>query len=189
MKKTMFHKVLVTAGLITVLAIGFCQGQNNPNRQAGRMGFNSEQMQERMISWVTTDLKLTSDEAKVVVPKIKKLMQIRFSARQEMMSLGEKLAEVLKADKPSAKQIKPILAQIKNKAQETKVQVEAAEKDLKAVITLEQEARLTLAGILNEGVGMGMMGGRGGMMGRGGFGGPGGNRGQRPGGQPQDNQN
>lgn len=188
MKRTMFHKVLVTAGLIAVLAIGVSQGQNNPNRQGGQ-GFNPEQMQERMIGRVTTDLKLTSDEARVVVPKIKKLMQIRFSSRQELMPLSEKLTEALKADKPSTKQIKPILSEIKAKLQKIKTDTEVAEKDLKAVISIEQEARLTLAGILNEGAGMGGRGGFGGRGpggNRGGFGGPGGNRGAQ---QPQDNQN
>lgn len=155
-------------------------GNQQPGFSAGpgsRGGFDPSRFQTRMLEMSTTNVKLTAEEAKVIMPKIEALYNYRFSSMQEIRPLRQDLQDLMESGKASDKAVKQVLDKIKTKAAELKKKSDELENSLKSVLTIQQEAQLTLNGVITNGVtGMGFGGGR--MMGGpGGFGGRGGNRG------------
>lgn len=148
------------------------QGQQRNNRQGDRPQFDPQQMMERMIKQVIERLKLSEEESAVIKPQIENLMKMRTDQSQGMRDLLDKLQKAI--DAKDTDQIKTALTAVKAKRAENKSAIEKAEKELTELLTLEQEATLTVLGIVNsDGMGMGF---------RGGPGGPGGNN-QRQGNQ------
>lgn len=166
-------KKLSIAGLCVVLGLATCglvMAQNNGGGRAGGRGnFDPAQMQERMLDRATTDLNLSEAEAKIIVPKIQKVLAARFANGDDRRTLRDGLRDLLQDPKSSDKAIKQQLDKIKAAEAAVKKTTDAAEADLKSVLTVRQEAQLTEAGLIN---GIGGFGGFGG--GRGGRGGPGG---------------
>jgi hypothetical protein len=179
-------KTITMAGLCVVLGLTTCgivMAQDNNGGGGGRGGrggggggnFDPAQMQARILDRATTDLGLKPEEATIIVPKIEKVLSSRFSSFDDMRTLRDGLRDLLQDPKSSDKAVKQQLDKIKALNAQLKKSSEAAEADLKAVLSVRQEAQLTEAGIINGGAGGGGFGGRGGRGGPGGGGGRGGN--------------
>jgi Spy/CpxP family protein refolding chaperone len=183
MKFNQALKVLVSCLVISLfvgVVLVMAQEQPPPPPGGGR-NFDPAQMQARMLERSTTNLKLTAEESKVIMPKIEALMNYRFSSMQELQPLRQDLRDLVDSGKATDKAIKQVLDKFKAKATEIKKKTEDMENGLKAVLTVQQEAQLTLNGIITNGVAGGFGGGRG-MGGPGGFGGGRGGRGGNNGG-------
>lgn len=148
----------------------------NRMRQGGTQDrqFDPATMLKQRVDRTMEQLKLPEDEASVLRPMIEKILQTRMDQSQEIRDLTNSLREAVNAK--DTEKIKSSLTNIKAKREANRIKIEAMEKELLEFLTLEQEANLTLSGIVNSD-------GMGGFFG--GFGGPGGpgqDRGNRPGG-------
>jgi Spy/CpxP family protein refolding chaperone len=195
LKKTVLASTLL-AVLVSFSCLAAAQEMGRPPEPpdgGGQRGstqnrpmFDRSRMNEWMLSRATSQMTLTANEAKVIVPKIKKIMDLRFSSMEELRPYQEKLQTSLEAKPVNDKAVKQNLDLLISKAKEIKKKTEAAEEDLKAVLSVRQEAQLVMSGIITEGVsGMGMMGGMGRGMGNRGPGSGMGNRSQDSSNRPQ----
>ena len=125
---------------------------------------------------VMEQLNLSAEESAVLKPMVEDIMRTRMQQSQEMRELITGLREAM--DAKDSGQIKSKLQAVKDKRKEHQKKSEELEKNLIGLLTLEQEAALTVSGIVNSDSGGGMAFGR--------FGGQG-QRGQRnrPGGGQQ----
>lgn len=151
--------------LVIGLLVSFVIAQpvdNQSDRQGGRMGgpggqmgfFDPARMTEMIITRSTTGIPMTAEESKVIVPKIKVLMDLRFNSPRELQTYRDALSEALKQT-GNDKAVKLALDKFKAKCQEIKKKTDAAEADLKSVLTIRQEAELSIRGIISNGVPMG----------------------------------
>ena len=146
------------------------QRQRWQRGEGGRRQFDPAQMIERQTQRAVEQLALSSEEAAVLEPRIKAIVQNWIQRRQEMQPLMQALRTAI--DGGGEAQIKSALEALKAKQKEHKAKSDALQKDLVELLTLPQEAQLTVAGIVNSDGGFG--GGFGGSGGR--FGGGGGGR-------------
>ena len=157
------------------------QQQERGERGEGRRGqFDPAQMAERQTERSIENLNLSDEEAAILVPKIKAIAQHRLQQRQELRPFAQALRTSV--DGGDKAQIKAALKTFKAQQAAQKEKAEALEKDLVELLTVRQEAQLTIAGIVNSDGGFGGFGGR-----RGRAGGGEGRRGNRPD-RPQGNQ-
>jgi hypothetical protein len=156
---------LITVHLIYAQAQQRDGGQN-PQRQ--RQAFDPQQMMERRMQQIMERLKLSDEETKVIKPQIEALTNMRMEQGRETRDVMDKLQKAIDAKEKTP--IEVALKAVKAKRIEQKEKYEKAEKELIELLTVEQEANLTLMGVVNsDGGGMGFRGGPGGP------GGPGGN--------------
>jgi DNA repair exonuclease SbcCD ATPase subunit len=166
--------VLVVGLSLTMLSIVSAQqntgqtGADRQNRQnqQQRTQMDPEAMIQQRLGRIMEQLKPSDEDAAVLKPKIEGLMRIRMTQSQDTRELINSLREAINAK--NTDQIKAKLTEIKSKREENKKKTEAMEKDLTDLLTLNQEALLTVSGIVNSD-------GSGGFFG-GGPGGPGGTR-------------
>lgn len=140
--------------------------------EGGRGQFNLAEMVERQTQRAIEGLNLSNEESTVLTPKIKAIIQQRMRQRQEFRSIAEALRTGIDGDDDT--QIKSALESLKAKRVEQRTTFEALEKELVELLTLRQEAQLTMAGVVNSDGGFGGFGGR-----RNRFGGGDGRRGDR----------
>ncbi len=133
--------------------------------EGGRGQFNLAQMVERQTQRAIEALNLSDEETAVLVPKIKAITQQRMQQRQELRPFAEALRTAV--DGEDDVQIKSALETLKAKRGEQKTTSEALEKELVELLTLRQEAQLTIAGVVNSDGGFGGFGGRRGRFGSG----------------------
>ena len=148
--------------------------------EGGRGQFNLAQMVERQTQRAIEGLNLSDEESKVLTPKIKAIIQQQMRHRQELRSIAEALRTGIDGDDDT--QIKSALESLKAKRVEQRTTSEALEKELVELLTLRQEALLTMSGVVNSDGAFGRLGGR-----RNRFGGGDGRRGDRPN-RPRGNQ-
>ena len=142
-------------------------------RGGGRRGqFNLAEMVERQTQRAIEELSLSEEEKTVFVPRIKAITEHRMGRRQGLRPLGEALRTAV--DSGDNAQIKSALKALKAKQSELETKSESLEKGLIELLTVRQEAQLTITGIVNNSGGFGGFGGR-----RGGAGGGDGRRGGR----------
>lgn len=154
-------------------------GQQRQGRQQGQgRQMDPAAIMERMMERVMEQLNLSAEESAVLKPMIEGVMQTRMQQGQEMRERMTGLREAMNADTKDSGKIGSSLQAIKDKRKEHRKKSEELEKNLTDLLTLEQEAALTISGIVNSDSGGGMAFGR--------FGGQG-QRGQRnrPGGGQQ----
>ena len=176
---------IFTIGLVLVSAYFIsAQEDTRPDRSSreqrargergerGRGQFNVAEMVERQTQRAIEDLNLSDEEAAVLVPRIKAIAQHRLQQRQTLRPLTQALRTSV--DGEDKAEIKSALDALKAQQNEQKTQAEALEKELVELLTVRQEAQLTIAGVVNSDDGGGF-GGR-----RGGFGGGDRRRGDRP---------
>jgi hypothetical protein len=160
---------LITVHLISAQAQQRDAGQN-PQRQRQGQGqaFDPKQMMERRMQQIMERLKLSDEDTKVIKPMIEALTTMRMEQGLVTRDLTDKLQKAIDTKKED--QIKTALTALKDKRKDQKEKYDAAEKELigeNGILTVEQEAILTVMGVVNsDGGGMGF---------RGGPGGPGGN--------------
>ncbi|MBM3212108.1 hypothetical protein FJZ33_07810 [Candidatus Poribacteria bacterium] len=129
--------------------------------------FDPEAMMKRMIDRTMEQLKLPEEEATVIRPMVEKIMRTRTEQSQKTRELMNSLREAVNAK--NNEKIKSTIAEIKAKREKDRAQLDGMEKELTELLTIDQEAALTLSGVVNsDGMGMGFFGG-----GPGGPGGPG----------------
>ncbi len=148
--------------------------------ERGRGQFNVAEMVERQTQRAIENLNLSDEEGAVLVPKIKAIAQHRLEQRQTLRPLTQALRTSV--DGEDKAEIKSALDALKAQQNKQKTKAEALEKELVELLTLRQEAQLTIAGIVNSDGGAGGFGGR-----RGRLGGGDGRRGDRPN-RPRGNQ-
>ena len=152
-------------------------GRQGGGRQGRQM--DPAAMLERRMERIMDQMELSADESAVLKPMIEGILKERTKQSTEMQQIRDDLQKAI--DAKSADQMKAKLAGIKAKRKEHKAKSEEMEKKLLELLSVEQEARLTILGVVN-GDGSGMsFGGFGGFGGRGPGGGPGGPGGGRPG--------
>jgi hypothetical protein len=148
--------VLTAAHVISAQQRGGARGQGP---QQGRR-FDPEQMMERMMERIMERLNLAEDEASVLKPRIEGIIRTRQEQSTEIRELTDALQEAI--DAKDAGQIKAKLDEVKAKRKEHKAKSEAMEKELTELLTVEQEANLTVLGVVNsDGFGFRFGGGRG----------------------------
>ena len=157
--------------------------QQQERRQRGERGrgrFDPAQMAERQTQRAIENLNLSDEESTVLVPRIKAIAQHRLQQRQALRPLTQALRTAVNGENQA--EIKSALDALKAQQNEQQTKADALEKELVELLTLRQEAQLTIAGVVNSDSGFGGFGGR-----RGRLGGGDGRRGNRPD-RPRDNQ-
>ena len=155
------------------------QQERGERRERGRGQFNPAQMAERQTQRAIENLDLSDEETAVLVPRIKAIAQHRLQQRQELRPFTQALRTSV--DSGDSKQIKAALKTFKTQQAAQKEKAEALEKELVELLTVRQEAQLTIAGIVNNDGGFSGFGDRRGRRGDGE-----GRRGNRPN-RPQGN--
>lgn len=149
------------------------QQERGQRGERGRRQFSPAQMAERQTERAIEALNLSDEEATILVPKIKAIAQHRLQQRQELRPFAQALRTSV--DSGDNKQIKSALKTFKAQQAAQKSTAETLEKELVELLTVRQEAQLTIAGVVNSEGGFGGFGGR-----RGRLGGGEGRRGNRP---------
>lgn len=134
------------------------QQERRERGERGRGQFDPAQMAERQTQRAIGDLNLSDEEAAVLVPRIKAIAQHRLQQRQELRPFTQALRTSV--DNGDNKQIKAALKSFKAHQAAQKEKAEALEKELVELLTVRQEAQLTIAGIVNNDSGFGGFGGR-----------------------------
>ena len=156
------------------------QGQEREQRgERGRGQFDPAQMAERQTQRAIEGLNLSDEEAAVLVPRIKAIAQHRLQQRQALRPFTQALRTAV--DGEDNAQIKAALKSFKAQQAAQKTTAKTLETELVELLTVRQEAQLTIAGIVNNDSGFGGFGDRRGRRGDGE-----GRRGNRPN-RPQGN--
>jgi len=143
--------VLVVGLLLTVAHIMSAQqqgGRPGPADQQQRRQFDPEEMMNRMMERIMEQLNLSEEETAVLKPMIEGILRTRFEQNREMQELIDALQEAI--DAKDNDQIKSKLDEVKAKRKEHKAKTEALEKELVELLTLGQEAQLTVSGVVNS---------------------------------------
>jgi len=155
---------VLIVGLVLTTAY-FISAQQDTRRQRprgqreGRPQFNPEEMMRRRVERVMEQLKLSEEEAVVLKPKIEGIMQTRTKQSTGMRTLISDLRKAIEAKDDA--QMKEKLSLVKAKRKEHKAQAETLERELVELLTVKQEAILTVSSIVNSD-GSGLFGGFGG---------------------------
>ncbi len=162
----------MTAAL--ALSAGSLFAQDNGNGGGRRGNFDPAQFQQRMMDNVRDQLGFTNDtDWNAVQPLVQKVMDARrdvgvggmqrlFRGRNnngnqqggrnnpfgQTSPEADALQKAIDADAPAA-QIKDLLAKYKAAQKVKQANLEAAQADLKAVLSVKQEAQATLLGLVN----------------------------------------
>ena len=155
------------------------QRERGQRGERGRGQFNPAEMAERQTQRAVENFNLSDEEAAILVPKIKAIAQHRLQPRQELRPFTQALRTSV--DGGDNGQIKAALKTLKAQQAARREKAEALEKDLVELLTVRQEAQLTIAGIVNNDGGFSGFGDRRGRRGNGE-----GRRGNRPN-RPQGN--
>lgn len=144
-------------------------GPNDMNRNGGPGGgFDPAQFEQRMLEQTRKDLSVTNDdEWAAIQPLVQKVMEARREARgggpgmfgppggpggrggtsAQASSEQQALQKAIDADAP-VPQIKDALAKCRAAHQDKQAKLEAAQKNLKNVLSVKQEAEAVLLGLL-----------------------------------------
>jgi uncharacterized membrane protein YccC len=154
--------LIVSLVLTTVYFISAQQEDSRrqrPGQREGRRQFDPEAMMKQRVDRIVQELNLSEEETVVLKPKIESILQTRRQQSTEMRTLMSDLRTAIDAKNDA--QIKAKLDAVKAKRKEHQAQAEKLEKELVELLTVTQEAQLTIAGIVNSD-GFGFFGGFGG---------------------------
>ena len=124
------------------------QQERGERGERGRRQLDPAQMVERQTQRAIENLNLSDEETAVLVPRIKAIAQHRLQRRQELRPFTQALRTSV--DSGDSKQIKAALKTFKAQQAAQKEKAEALEKELVELLTVRQEAQLTIAGIVNN---------------------------------------
>jgi hypothetical protein len=133
--------------------------RQRPGQREGRRQFDPEAMMKQRLDRIVQQLNLSEDETAVLKPKIESIMQTRTKQSTEIRTLMSDLRTAIDAKNDA--QIQTKLDAVKAKRKEHKAQEEKLERELIELLTVTQEAQLTITGIVNSD-GSGFFGGFGG---------------------------
>ena len=117
-------------------------------RQMRDREMDPEEMMRRSMDRTVEQLNLSEEEATVLKPRIEAILRARFQQSSEMRELTNALQEAI--DAKDDEQIKAKLEEVKAKRKENKAKMEALEKELIELLTVTQEAQLTISGVVNS---------------------------------------
>lgn len=142
------------------------RGQRDPNQMRARM----EQFRQRAAERMKERLGVKDEEWKVLQPRIEKVQQLQRQARggmggrfrrrrpdpgdaareqSEVEKKTEALTSLLDDEASGAPAIKAALGALRKARQKVQQELAAARKELRGVVTVRQEARMVLMGILD----------------------------------------
>jgi len=148
------------------------RGDRGPGRGRGRE-FNPEQMRERMREFISTrlkeQLKVSDEEWGVIEPLADKVMEARRQTRQMPMGRGgpggppppeggdagavrkatDALRQALENETTPVETVKARLDELRAARTAAEADLKKAQDDLRAVLTVRQEAQFVLFGILD----------------------------------------
>ena len=125
------------------------QQQNRGQRRGGgRAQFNPEQMIQRQTERAVENLNLSDEESAILVPKIKAILQHRMQQPQTLRPFAEALRTAVDGNDDA--QVRSTLQALKAKRNEQKTTSETLGKELIELLTVRQEAQLTIAGVVNS---------------------------------------
>ena len=140
--------------------------QGRGNRGGEQRGqFNLEEMVERQTQRAIEELNLSEDEKTVLVPRIKAITEHQIGRRRDLRPLVEALRTAV--DSGDNAKIKSALDALKAKQSQQKTKSDSLQAGVVELLTVRQEAQLTIAGIVNNSGGFGGFGGRRGRIGGG----------------------
>ena len=145
----------VIVGLLGVVLVGQSLAQQQRARPEGRRGF-----QERMVERMKETLEASDEEWKILKPRVEKVLTLsrrRFrpqageSAREQTQveKCQEEVRKVLENKEAKPEEIKQKLTALRKAKEKAKQELAKAQQKLREVLTLRQEARLVLMGLLN----------------------------------------
>ncbi len=133
--------------------------QGRGNRGGEQRGqFNLEEMVERQTQRAIEELNLSEDEKTVLVPRIKAITEHQIERRRDLRPLVEALRTAV--DSGDNAKIKSALDALKAKQSQQKTKSDSLQAGVVELLTVRQEAQLTIAGIVNNSGGFGGFGGR-----------------------------
>ena len=133
--------------------------QGRGNRGGEQRGqFNLEEMVERQTQRTIEEMNLSEDEKTVLVPRIKAITEHQIERRRDLRPLVEALRTVV--DSGDNAKIKSALDALKAKQSQQKTKSDSLQAGVVELLTVRQEAQLTIAGIVNNSGGFGGFGGR-----------------------------
>ena len=160
--KQMLVFVLVVGLVLTSVHIISAQMQDRRQRGTGqqqRRQMDPAQMMERILERTMEPLNLSEEEGAVLQPMIKGLLQKRMDQGIKRREAVNALREAINAK--DAEKVKVKLTEIKAMRKKHREESDKLEKELTELLTLVQEAQLTVSGAINaDGSGMQFGGGR-----------------------------
>ncbi|MBC8234308.1 hypothetical protein H8E77_32565 [bacterium] len=153
MRKFRLLAFALVVGLILTTSYIISAQQREERRQRPGQGqqrrqMDPEQMIQRRIERTMQELKLSEEESAVLKPKIEGLLRTRTEQSRGMRTLIDDLRKAVEAKDDA--QIQAKLAEVKTKRKEHKAKVETLEQGLIELLTLKQEAQLTVSGVVNS---------------------------------------
>ena len=164
----MTRRVLLAMTLGCVMSVGtVALAQDNGNQPQRRGNFDPAQMRERFMNSIKEQLGASDDEWKVLQPKIEKIMTAQRDSRgggffgrrggnrggddqnqTAVQRASAELRQVLENKDTSPEDIDKKLAALREAREKARGELQAAQKDLKDVLTKRQEAVLVTMGML-----------------------------------------
>jgi len=135
--------VLVVGLVLTCVYVP--SAQQGDRRQGRPQQFQRRQMNPEMIM---ERLNLSEEETAVLKPQIEGILQTRMKQSLEMRELIDALQKSIEAKDDA--QIEAKLAEVKAKQKEYKAKIETLENELVKLLTVNQEAQLTILGVINS---------------------------------------
>lgn len=173
-----FALVLISASTTSAQTAGG-GGDPGQGRRGGFRGNPQrfmQMMQQRMLDRIKKQLKVSNDVWAVLKPRVQKLQQMEFQNRMShfmggaggrrfgpgrrgpgmfnqaanpVMTAEQNLRKTLQDKNAKPSQIKAALAALSQARKDAKMKLDAAQSDLRQLLTIRQEAVLVLDGLLN----------------------------------------
>jgi len=163
----MRRRVLLAMTLGCVMSVGSMAWAQDNNNQPRRGNFDPAQMRERFMNSIKEQLGSSDDEWKVLQPKIEKIMTAQRDSRgggffgrrggnrnaddqnqTAVQRASAELRQVLENKDTPADDIAKKLAALRDAREKARTELQAAQKELKDVLTQRQEAVLVTMGML-----------------------------------------
>jgi hypothetical protein len=143
------------------------RGGERGGRGGDRGGFDRSQIMERIMDRYRENLGFSVAEWKVVQPKVQAVMDNRISGASGMMSMfggsrrgrggsssdektpSSELRDLLEKENPAKSDIKAKLAAYRTERKASEAKLKKAQEGLRQLLTIKQEARAVLAGLLD----------------------------------------
>jgi Spy/CpxP family protein refolding chaperone len=122
--------------------------QRPEGQQQQRPQMNPAEMMKQRVEQIMKALNPSEEEAAVLKPKIEGLLQTRIDQSRETRNLIDALRKAIEAKDDA--QIEAKLSEVKAKRKEHKANIEKLENELIELLTVKQEAQLTVSGVINS---------------------------------------
>jgi Spy/CpxP family protein refolding chaperone len=122
--------------------------QRPEGQQQQRPQMDPAEMMKQRVEQIMKALNPSEEEAAVLKPKIEGLLQTRIDQSRETRNLIDALRKAIEAKDDA--QIEAKLSEVKAKRKEHKANIEKLENELIELLTVKQEAQLTVSGVINS---------------------------------------